>query len=63
MGTRLIEEFLAKTSALKCADFKETAEMISKVKQSSLKKRWDSRSFWAYRLPSPIGPRMDLNSV
>ena len=31
IGTRLIEEFLAKTGAYKCGDFKETAETIAKV--------------------------------
>jgi hypothetical protein len=31
MGTRLIEEFLAKTNLTRCSDFKETAEIISKV--------------------------------
>ncbi|GHJ85102.1 hypothetical protein NliqN6_1504 [Naganishia liquefaciens] len=31
MGTRLIEDFLARTSLPRCADFRETAEVISKV--------------------------------
>ncbi|KAJ3125099.1 Trafficking protein particle complex subunit 3 [Nowakowskiella sp. JEL0407] len=31
IGVRLIEEFLAKTGAGKCTDFKDTAEIISKV--------------------------------
>lgn len=31
IGVRLIEEFLARTGAQRCATFKETAEMISKV--------------------------------
>ncbi|KAI8800994.1 NO signaling/Golgi transport ligand-binding domain-containing protein [Cladochytrium replicatum] len=31
IGVRLIEDFLAKTNVGKCADFKETAETISKV--------------------------------
>ncbi|KAI8807912.1 NO signaling/Golgi transport ligand-binding domain-containing protein [Cladochytrium replicatum] len=31
IGVRLIEDFLAKTNMGKCADFKETAETISKV--------------------------------
>lgn len=31
MGVRLIEEFLAKTGAQRCANFRETADMISKV--------------------------------
>lgn len=32
MGTRLIEEFLAKSGAGKCQDFRETMEWISKVR-------------------------------
>ena len=31
IGTRLIEEFLAKSGASKCQDFKETVEWITKV--------------------------------
>ncbi|KAF5209014.1 putative trafficking particle complex subunit [Clavispora lusitaniae] len=31
IGVRLIEEFLAKTGAQRCANFRETADMISKV--------------------------------
>jgi len=31
MGTRLIDEFLAKTNTGKCKDFKDTAEVIGKV--------------------------------
>ncbi len=31
IGVRLIEEFLAKSGAGKCQDFKETVEMITKV--------------------------------
>lgn len=34
IGTRLIEEFLAKTGALKCTDFREMADMIAKVLHS-----------------------------
>lgn len=31
IGLRLIEDFLAKTNMGKCANFRETAEAISKV--------------------------------
>ncbi|KAI9204392.1 trafficking protein-like protein particle complex subunit 3 [Polychytrium aggregatum] len=31
IGVRLIEEFLSKTNLVKCQDFKDTAEVISKV--------------------------------
>jgi len=31
IGTRLIEDFLARTSIPRCTDFRETAEVISKV--------------------------------
>jgi hypothetical protein len=31
IGTRLIEDFLARTSLPRCVDFRETAEVISKV--------------------------------
>lgn len=31
IGMRLIEDFLAKSNAGRCATFKETADMISKV--------------------------------
>ena len=31
IGTRLIEEFLAKTSLGRCADFKDVGEVITKV--------------------------------
>ncbi len=32
IGVRLIEEFLAKTGLGKCADFRETADVIAKVR-------------------------------
>lgn len=32
IGLRLIEDFLAKSSTGRCANFRETAEMISKVR-------------------------------
>ena len=31
IGMRLIEDFLAKSNAGRCSNFRETAEMISKV--------------------------------
>lgn len=31
IGTRLIEDFLARTSLPRCSDFRETAEVVSKV--------------------------------
>lgn len=34
IGVRLIEDFLAKSGTGKCADFRETAEVISKVPSS-----------------------------
>jgi hypothetical protein len=33
MGTRLIEDFLARTGLQRCSTFAETAEVISKVSQ------------------------------
>ena len=33
IGTRLIEEFLAKSSLGRCGDFKDVGEVIAKVKQ------------------------------
>lgn len=45
MGQRLIEEFLAKTGALKCTDLKETAEMIAKV-CVNYNFRLDLKCFW-----------------
>ena len=47
MGQRLIEEFLAKTGALKCTDIKETAEMIAKV-LINFKYRLDLKCFWEF---------------
>ena len=32
IGLRLIEDFLAKSNAGRCANFRETADMISKVR-------------------------------
>jgi len=31
IGTRLIDEFLAKSNVSRCVDFKETADVIAKV--------------------------------
>lgn len=53
IGIRLIEDFLAKTSAPICTNFREVAEMISKVADptdsndvsNSCKRRSASRSF------------------
>jgi len=39
MGVRLIEDFLARASLGRCADFRETAEVISKVYNKNPKKR------------------------
>jgi hypothetical protein len=36
IGLRLIEDFLAKTSAPSCLNFREVAEMISKVHASTV---------------------------
>ena len=36
IGLRLIEDFLAKTSAPTCSNFREVAEMISKVHASTV---------------------------
>lgn len=36
IGTRLIEDFLSRTSLPRCADFREVAEVISKVRSLSL---------------------------
>jgi FlaA1/EpsC-like NDP-sugar epimerase len=35
IGTKLVEEFLSKTNLNRCPDFKETAEIISKVSTTS----------------------------
>lgn len=34
IGTRLIEDFLAKSNLGKCADFREVGEVVSKVSSS-----------------------------
>ena len=34
IGTRLIEDFLARSSLGKCVDFRETGEVVSKVSAS-----------------------------
>lgn len=34
IGTRLIEDFLAKSSLGRCADFREVGEVVSKVRGS-----------------------------
>lgn len=56
IGMRLIEDFLAKSNTGRCANFKETADIISKVRtpiesqklckeiKSLTSFRWDSRS-------------------
>jgi hypothetical protein len=36
IGLRLIEDFFAKSNTGRCADFKETAEVISKVNSSEM---------------------------
>lgn len=36
IGVRLIEDFLAKTSVARCNNFRETADMISKVFETSI---------------------------
>jgi hypothetical protein len=36
IGTRLIEEFLAKSSLGRCADFKDVGEVIAKVGECTL---------------------------
>lgn len=36
IGLRLIEDFLAKTNTGRCANFRETAENISKVRRQQL---------------------------
>ena len=33
IGTRLIEDFLARSNLGRCADFRETGEVVSKVQQ------------------------------
>lgn len=33
MGARLVEEFLSKTNLTRCPDFRETAEIIAKVRK------------------------------
>jgi hypothetical protein len=44
IGTRLIEDFLARSNLGRCTDFRETAEVISKVQYNPLltllKKMW-----------------------
>ncbi len=62
IGVRLIEDFLAKTSMARCGNFRDTAEMISKVCAldgwqwpCSPRFRLASRSFSISLLPSPTG--------
>lgn len=45
IGMRLIEDFFAKSSAQRCANFRETAETISKVCNSD-----DSGGIWVQLL-------------
>lgn len=35
IGMRLIEDFLAKSGVGRCANFRETADMIAKVREST----------------------------
>ena len=59
IGTRLIEDFLAKSGIGRCADFREVGEVVSKVsvfdhlfrKHRTVKRRLDSkRSLMSYRV-------------
>jgi len=48
MGTRLIEDFLARTGLQRCSTFAETAEVISKVRPSiHFSTYYPSRLKWA----------------
>jgi len=42
IGLRLIEDFLAKTNTGRCANFRETAETISKVCTPTSTEQWHS---------------------
>ena len=57
IGLRLIEDFLAKTNTGRCANFRETAEMISKVPLRSYKSR---DAVLADTYPSELGRIQDL---
>lgn len=52
IGIRLIEDFLAKSSAPTCTNFREVAEMISKVAQPAHCRALDSTRSHAYRSAS-----------
>lgn len=57
IGCRLIEDFLAKSSIGTCRDFRETGEMIAKVRtRHSLNWMWG----WAY-LEEQVGFKIFLN--
>lgn len=43
IGTRLIEDFLAKSNVSRCADFRETGEVVAKVSQFTVYKSCHSR--------------------
>jgi hypothetical protein len=70
IGVRLIEDFLAKSSAPACTNFREVAEMISKVAPPSVKTtvassrvyRSASRSSLTSHRPSRTGPATTSSS-
>jgi hypothetical protein len=55
IGTRLIDEFLAKSNVSRCVDFKETADVIAKVFAflvlvlfCQCQRRWIAYDCWLY---------------
>jgi hypothetical protein len=70
IGVRLIEDFLAKSSAPACTNFREVAEMISKVAPpgvntmvaNSRRHRSASKSSSTSRRPSRTGPAITSSS-
>ncbi|KAJ3034845.1 transport protein particle 22 kDa subunit [Rhizophlyctis rosea] len=55
-----MEDFLAKSGAGKCADFRETADVISKVREVSWSASCTQRHYQCF-LPSQLGFKIFLN--
>ena len=55
IGTRLIEDFLAKSNMGRCADFREVGEVVAKVRVSSIRCGYTSlhkvRTGWLQIVP------------
>lgn len=64
IGTRLIEDFLAKSGIGRCADFKEVGEVVSKVSSSNpvlLRTSQLIARTWNHPLKSQVGFKSFLN--